>query len=227
LKQGFCDGKVMLSARLPSNTPSSCPLDGLLLDFLADRRQRSAEGMSNADLIGPAYPSFHCLFRPEHGRFTHDLSRFFTDILATFPDLSTPPEQVAVLYIMFLIMRWHISPNQVNYDRLPDWVKPTTSQLHNPHPPWIDHLPWPRLRDKLISNYLRFPFDNFFIPFTTTLSLNWPYESKDTLIAIPNTEELSMNPIFEGHLRDLSNWSLGPAFAKALPELAETVQIRE
>jgi len=28
-------------------------------------------------------------------------------------------------------------------------------------------------------------------------------------------------------LRDLSNWSLGPAFAKALPELAETVQIRE
>ncbi|MCJ1401110.1 hypothetical protein MMC11_004322 [Xylographa trunciseda] len=225
--RGFCDGKVMPSARLPSNTPSTCPLDGLLLDFLADRRQRSAEGMSNADLIGPAYPSFHCLFKPEHGRFTHDLSRFFTDILATFPDLSTPPEQVAVLYIMFLIMRWHISPNQVNYDRLPDWVKPTTSQLHNLHPAWIDHLPWPRLRDKLILHHHRFPFDNFFIPFTTTVSLNWPYEPRDTLVAIPNSEELSMNPIFERHLRDLGNWSLGPAFAKALPELAETVQIRE
>ena len=225
--RGFCDGILALSARLPSNTSSSCPLDGLLLDFLADRRQRSAEGMANADLIGPAYPSFHCLFRPELGRFTHDLSRFFTDILATFPDLSTPPEQVAVLYIMFLIMRWHISPNQVNYDRLPDWVKPSTSQLHDPHPPWIDHLPWPRLRDKLILYYHRFPFDNFFIPFTTTLSLNWPYEPKDALVAIPNSEELLMNPIFERHLRDLGNWSLGPAFAKALPELAETVQIRE
>ncbi|MCJ1281420.1 hypothetical protein MMC26_000739 [Xylographa opegraphella] len=225
--RGFCDGRVTLSARLPSNTSSSCPLDALLLDFLADRRQRSAEGMSNADLIGPAYPSFHCLFRPDLGRFTHDLSRFFTDILATFPDLKTPPEQVAVLYIMFLIMRWHISPNQANYDRLPDWVKPSTSQLHDPHPPWIDHLPWPRLRDKLISHYHRFPFDNFFIPFTTTLSLNWPYEPKDALVPIPNSEELSINPIFERHLRDLSNWSLGPAFAMALPELAETVRIRE
>ena len=224
---GFYDGKETLSARLPPNTSSTCPLDGLLLDFLADRRQRSAEGMSHADLIGPAYPSFQCLFRPELGRFTHDLSRFFTDILATFPDLSTPPEQVAVLYIMFLIMRWHISPNQANYDRLPDWVKPSTSQLHNPHPPWIDHLPWPRLRDKLISHYHRFPFDNFFIPFTTTLSLNWPFEPKDTLIAIPNSEELLMNPIFERHLRDLNNWSLGPAFARAHPELAETVRIRE
>ncbi|MCJ1432795.1 hypothetical protein MMC27_002152 [Xylographa pallens] len=225
--RGFCSGILALSARLPSNTSSSCPLDGLLLDFLAERRQRSAEGMSNADLIGPAYPSFHCLFRPELGRFTHDLSRFFTDILATFPDLSTPPEQVAVLYIMFLIMRWHISPNQVNYDRLPDWVKPSTSQLHDPHPPWIDHLPWPRLRDKLILYHYRFPFDNFFIPFTTTLSLNWPYEPKDALVAIPNSEELSINPIFERHLRDLSNWSLGPAFAKALPDMAETVRIRE
>ncbi|MCJ1384171.1 hypothetical protein MMC17_007287 [Xylographa soralifera] len=225
--RGFCDGRITLSARIPSHTSSCCPLDGLLLDFLADRRQRSAEGMSNADLIGPAYPSFHCLFRPELGRFTHDLSRFFTDILATFPDLSTPPEQVAVLYIMFLIMRWHISPNQVNYDRLPDWVKPSTSQLHDPHPPWIDHLPWPRLRDKLILHYPQYPFVNFFIPFTTTLSLHWPYEPKDVLVAIPNSEELSMNPIFERHLRDLSNWSLGPAFATALPELAETVRIRE
>ena len=224
--RGFYDGMVALSARVPANTPSSCPLDGLLLDFLADRRQRSAEGMSNADLIGPAYPSFHCLFRPELGRLTHDLSRFFTDILATFPDLSTPPEQVAVLYIMFLIMRWIISPNQANYDRLPDWVKPSTSQLHDPHPPWIDHLPWPGLREKLIMYNHQFPVDNFFIPFTTTLSLNWPYEPRDVLVAIPNSMELSMNPIFERHLRDLNNWSLGPAFAKALPELAETVRIR-
>ena len=225
-KRGFCGGVVALSARLPSNTSSSCPLDGLLRDFVADRRQRSAEGMSNADLIGPAYPSFHCLFRPELGRFTHELSRFFTDILATFPDLSTPPEQVAVLYIMFLIMRWHISPNQANYDRLPDWVRPSTSQLHDPHPPWIDHLPWPCLRDKLILYYHRFPFDLFFMLFTTTLSLNWPYEPMDVLVAIPNSEEFSINPIFERHLRDLSNWSLGPAFAKAHPDLAETVRIR-
>lgn len=29
------------------------------------------------------------------------------------------------------------------------------------------------------------PFENFFIPFTTTLSLNWPYNPKDVLIPNP------------------------------------------
>ncbi|MCJ1472658.1 hypothetical protein MMC13_001307 [Lambiella insularis] len=219
---GFDDGSLAISTRLPPNTSSTCPLDGLLLDFLADRRQRSVEGMPIAELIGPSYPSFHCLFRPERARFSHPLSRFFTDILATFPDLSTPPEQVAILFVMFLIMRWQISPNQENYDRLPDWVKPTTAQLHNPHPAWIDHLPWPRLREKLISHYHCFPFDDFFIPYTTTVSLNWPYGPMDTLVSTPKAEELSINPIFEKHLRDLQNWSLGAAFVKEHPELAET-----
>ncbi|MCJ1411992.1 hypothetical protein MMC19_006084 [Ptychographa xylographoides] len=218
--------QISLATQLPLNTESTCPLDGLLLDFLAERRQRKAEGMSDADLLGPAYPSFHCLFRPDRSVYTHALSRFFTDILATFPGLSSPPEQVAVLYVMFLIMRWHISPNQENYNRLPYWVRPQRAELNKVHPPWIDHLPWPRLRDKLCGQYQRFPFDNFFIPFTTTLSLDWPYDPMDVVIETPGEEEMAINPAFERHLSDLSNWSLGPGFAKALPELANMVQIR-
>ena len=95
------------------------------------------------------------------------------------------------------------------------------------HPAWIDHLPWPQLRDKLVSSYPLVPFDNFFIPYTTTLSLNWPYEPRSILQPIPDSEELALNPVFEEHLRDLKNWSLGPAFVKAHPILAETVRIKE
>ena len=35
-----------------------------------------------------------------------------------------------------------------------------------------------------------------------------------------------INPVFERHLRDLKNWSLGPPFAKAHPALADTVRIK-
>jgi hypothetical protein len=38
----------------------------------------------------------------------------------------------------------------------------------------------PRLRDKIVT--LGVSFENFFIPFTTTISLNWPYESRDVLL---------------------------------------------
>ena len=208
------------------NTGPCCPLDGILLDFLAERQRQAAGGASSQSLVGPPYPSVSSLLNPDHSRRAHPLSKVFTDIIGTFPDLSTLPEQVAVLYVMFLIMRWQISPTQENYDRLPEWVTPRPSQLFTPHPAWIDHLPWPRMRDKMVYLYPNIPFDSWFIPYTTTLSLNWPYEPTDTLISMPDSDELSINPVFERHLRDLNNWSLGPAFAKAFPMLVETTKIK-
>lgn len=179
-------------------------------------------------LVGPAYPSVSSLLNPANSIHSHPLSKVFTDILATFPDLSTLPERVAVLYIMFLIMRWQILPTQENYDRLPDWVTPRPSQLFTPHPPWIDHLPWPKMRDKLVRDYnpRDYLFDNFFIPMTSTLSLNWPYEPADSLLSNLEGDDLMINPVFERHLRRLENWSLGPAFAKAFPGLDDTYRLK-
>lgn len=210
------------------NGPATCPLDSLLLDFLHERQQQASEGVSTPKLVGPAYPSVSSLLNPARSVNSHPLSKVFTDILATFPDLSTLPEKVAVLYIMFLIMRWQISPTQENYDRLPEWVTPRPSQLFTLHPAWVDHLPWPKMRDRLVRDYnpRDYLFDNFFIPFTTTLSLNWPYEPTDTLLSSPESDELMINPVFERHLRKLENWSLGPAFAKAFPGLQDTYRLK-
>ncbi|KAL9017720.1 MAG: hypothetical protein Q9180_008750, partial [Flavoplaca navasiana] len=213
------------------NIPPTCPLDVILLDFLSDRRARAAEGASPTNLVGPSYPSVSSLLNPSTSIYAHPLSKVFTDILSKFPDLSALPEQVAVLYIMFLIMRWQISPTRENYERLPEWVTPRASQLFTPHPAWVDHLPWPRMRDRMCELWREISLDDWFVPYTTTLSLNWRYEDGDTLLSIGGNangegggggEELSINPVFERHLRDLSNWTLGPAFEKAFPNLADT-----
>ena len=78
----------------------------------------------------------------------------------------------------------------------------------------------------MVQIYPSIPFDDFFIPYTTTLSLNWNYEASDTLLCKEGTEELIINPIFEKHIRDLKNWTLGPAFARAHPSLMETCTIK-
>lgn len=255
------------------NCAPTCPLDSLLLDFLHERHQRAAEGLPPQEIIGPRYPSVSSLLNPAVSRFSHPLSKVFTDILQTFPDISALPERVAVLYIMFLIMRWQISPTRENYDRLPEWATPRPSQLFTPHPAWMDHLPFPRMREKLVRDYYaapqpgapaasglsssspggsgggggrdhqqqqqqqhnppggggggdNFPFENFFIPYTTTLCLNWPYEDIDVLLQSPDTEELMVNPVFERHLRRLENWTLGDAFAKAFPGLVDTFNLK-
>lgn len=81
----------------PRNISPTCPLDGLLLDFLADRRQQAAAGVSTHELIGPKYPSFVSLVNSQRSLLSHPLSRVFTDMMGTFPDIATLPEQVAIL----------------------------------------------------------------------------------------------------------------------------------
>lgn len=209
------------------NCDPTCPLDSLLLDFLSERRQRAAEGLSASEVVGPRYPSVSSLLNPSHSAHSHPLSKVFTDILSTFPDISTLPERVAVLYIMFLLMRWQISPTKENYARLPEWMRPQHSQLYCAHPAWIDHLPFPLMRETLarVYNPNEYLFDNFFIPFTTTIRISWPYEETDTLLQSPDGDELMINPVFERHLRNLDNWTLGEPFAKSFPALAETCKI--
>lgn len=43
-------------------------------------------------------------------------------------------------------------------------------------------FPRPLLRDRLCAHQPFISFDSFFIPFTTTVSLNWPYEPRDVLL---------------------------------------------
>ncbi|KAI8932090.1 hypothetical protein NX059_010975 [Plenodomus lindquistii] len=178
---------------LPRNLPATCPLDVILLEFLQDRQNRAAEGVPTKTLVGPHYPNFTSLVFPDRVVEAHPLSTLFTDILRTFPDICGVPEQVAIVFIMYLVMRWQIEPTQDNYDRLPHWISPRPSQLFTPHPAWIDHLPWPRLRDKMITQQPFVHFEHFFIPYTTTVSLNWPYEPRDCLLPASkiNTHTLS------------------------------------
>lgn len=208
------------------NGPPTCTLDSILVDFLHNRQREAAQGIPRQKLVGPPYPSVSSLLNPEMSVNSHPVSKVFTDILRTFPDVSTLPEQVAVLYTMFLLMRWQIYPTQGNYERLPEWITPRPTQLLQSHPAWMDYVPWPRMRDRLATSPQNFPFDNWFIPFTRGMSVNWPYEATDCLLSTGDSDELIINPVFERHMRDLSNWSLGPLFAENYPSLVDTTTIR-
>ncbi|KAJ5161641.1 hypothetical protein N7492_007033 [Penicillium capsulatum] len=208
------------------NTPPTCTLDMILLDFLHSRQREAAKGIPRQKLAGPPYPSVSSLLNPEKSVYSHPLSKVFTDILRTFPDISSLPVQVAVLYTMFLLMRWQVYPTQENYDRLPEWLTPRPTQLLQPHPAWIDYVPWPRMRDRLVTSHEDYPFDCWTLPFTHGMSVNWPYEATDCLLSAGDSDELLINPVFERHMRNLNNWSLGPMFADSFPGLVETTQIR-
>ncbi|KAI6974895.1 hypothetical protein KC332_g9050 [Hortaea werneckii] len=91
----------------------------------------------------------------------------------------------------------------------------------------------PRMRALLASTNPK-RFDEFFVPFSTTISVNWPASSGDVLVArsphpganngdVP--ENLTITPEFESHFRNLSNWSLGKDFVAKFPDIV-TEEVR-
>ncbi|KAK4545992.1 hypothetical protein LTR36_002556 [Oleoguttula mirabilis] len=252
---------IPVYALLPNNSAATCPLDSLLMDFIANRRQRLTSGAMMQEVLGPEYPSWAALQDPNNAprHDSHPVSALLIDMLSKFPDISLLPERVAVLYVMFLIMRWFICPCAACYHRLPEWVRPVTEQLERPHATWVDNVPWydtapdpfseflhnrdraeeavmapaarffaelltrdrPSMRKRLTTLSALTKFDDFFVPFTRTLSLNWPYPSDQVLIPTKTDDGdgMALNPVFETHLRKLENWSLGSAFRAAFADL--------
>jgi hypothetical protein len=89
----------------------------------------------------------------------------------------------------------------------------------------------PIIRQRLITSS-DVKFEEFFIPFCNKLCLNWPYPRDQVLVSNPsatNPEEMvAMNPVFETHLRDLTNWSMGSIFKTEFPYLIdEGVRIQD
>ncbi|KAI3341548.1 hypothetical protein F4824DRAFT_317397 [Ustulina deusta] len=210
------------------HVPATCPLDQVLLDFMQERRQRAAEGVPTREVVGPEYPSIFSLLNPTDGLRSHPVSKVFTDIISKFSAICRVPEKVAVLYVMFIVMRWHISPTQENYNLLPLFVRPLDIQCSTPHPAWIDYLPFPMMREKFVREYESpdFHFNEIFVPYTLTLSLNWPYEETDALIVVPDGSETIINPVFLRHLHRLENWTLGDEFDQACPALRGTYNLK-
>merc|ERR1712230_53820 len=222
-------------ARLPTHCEPTCILDSLLADFIGSRRRLYASGAPLSEVLGPEYPSFTALIQntpdSDEQPAQHPISKVLVDILSKFPDISDLPERVATLYLMFLTVRWCIHPCQESWSRLPEWLQPVAEQVKMGkgvgHPVWVDHVPWPRMRALLASTNPK-RFDEFFVPFSTTVSVNWPASSGDVLVAssphpgandgdVP--ENLTITPEFESHFRKLSNWSLGRDFVAKFPDI--------
>ncbi|KAK4197599.1 hypothetical protein QBC40DRAFT_341869 [Triangularia verruculosa] len=229
---------------LPLNCPPTCPLDSILLDFLSERRNLLSHSHPATTVLGPPHPSITPLLNPSAP--SHPLSKVFADILARFPGLSNLPERVAVLYLMFLLMRWQIDPTQENWERIPVYLRPGRAQREKAHPAWVDHIPWPEMRGYIIENHdfedgggtggkNGFLFENFFIPFTGTLRVGWGKrrEGEGGKEGVgkdqgeeEEEEEIMINPVFERHLSRLECWSLGEEFERAFPQLRGTYKLR-
>lgn len=83
------------------------------------------------------------------------------------------------------------------------------------------------MRAKLVSGHSSVSLDNFFVPFTLTLSINWPgNDDADSCLYQPEGgQTVCMAPAMRRHWMHIENYSLGLEFARNFPMLADTCRI--
>jgi hypothetical protein len=77
----------------------------------------------------------------------------------------------------------------------------------------------------LIDSPDKYPFEVFSSVYSQSVTVNWPYDSSD--VVSHDRDEVTLNPIFEKHVRKLSNWTVAPHFREFYPEMVEYVYCRD
>lgn len=70
----------------------------------------------------------------------------------------------------------------------------------------------------LIEHPEKYPFSVFSELYSRHVSVNWPFDSMDTIIRTDD-QDVILNPIFEKHIQRLSNWTVTPEFEEYFPEM--------
>ncbi|KAH7127303.1 hypothetical protein EDB81DRAFT_889107 [Dactylonectria macrodidyma] len=209
---------------LPAHQSSTCPLDQILLDFLKSSRNAISSGQSIQTVVGPQKPTVAALIDDGRVDSVHPLSGIMSRVLSTFPFVELP-ERLAFFYLMSHTMRWQIHSTKENYESMPSWLRPTVTQITTAYPMWIDNIPWPRVRDILIENPDKYPFQLFSDYYSQHVTINWKFDNLDAVADIEN--EAVLHSIFEKHIRKLSNWTVSPEFQSCFPAITSAIYNQE
>jgi hypothetical protein len=193
---------------LPKHTTeSTCSVDSVVMDLVSIAQASREDANESLDSTRPAFPSIQSLLNPTYNAIKARVSRNIVDSIIGVVTTSSMPERIGFLYIIYGIVRWQMNPTEATYYSLPEWMRPSEAQLYCPHPPWIDVFVWPKGREQLcLETRYHHKHPDIVRICNRAMSCNWPYRDSDMLLQVG--DETILNPVFERHIRDLSNWTI-------------------
>jgi hypothetical protein len=66
--------------------------------------------------------------------------------------------------------------------------------------------------------------DEFAVTYSSSFSVTWPYDPAHILISSSNgtgDDDVSTNPVYEEHIRQLENWTVAEAFRNRFPQISD------
>jgi hypothetical protein len=121
-----------------------------------------------------------------------------------------------------------MNPTPENLQKVPTWLRSRPSQDRVSHPPVIDLLLWPGLRDRLVFEHQSYTKTGEFSSFYCNhLHFYWPFAEDQIYTFDPHTRCFQISQRFKEYAFDLKNWTMDRTFLARYPELKHDISAVE
>jgi hypothetical protein len=186
-------------------------IDPLMIGVIQSQRHLALHG---GEVDGTVFPSVNILFnQPGLSKPPSTLTEVMARNYAILSNrgFALIPEKLASFMCMYRFVQWQISPTHQTYKKLHDWQATRPCQLIIPHPAWMDLPPWGKFRGKVIENQARYDNAEFQNDYASNFSVNFPHDPMKALIF--EDGQITVSPLMDKHLSDISNMSMKKPFA--------------
>ncbi|KAH0829709.1 hypothetical protein AYO21_10616 [Fonsecaea monophora] len=142
---------------------------------------------------------------------------------------NSPAERVLMFWGVYRTLCLLVFPTPQNLARCPPWYRPVPSQFVHPHPSWVDFIPWPFMRDRMIHIYRDYRDADLLSTMLASLKLNPKWNANLTSLLGPNDDhtDLILDPEFQAEIDSVANIMVKPKFVHIYPEFATYLNVAE
>ncbi|KAF2021645.1 hypothetical protein BU24DRAFT_362360 [Aaosphaeria arxii CBS 175.79] len=134
-------------------------------------------------------------------------------------------QRLAVAYKSFKLLKYYLNATKEELEKVPEWLRPSSTQSRTKHPVAVDFFAWPTLRDRLVSTHGSvFSNQEMSHAYGNYLRFQWPFSFEDAFFYDDLCQAYYPSPLFERYHRDLKYWTVTQEFYDKFPEMIMDIE---
>lgn len=216
--------KMTVPVLLPQDHPMRMMCDSLA-ETISDYRRMLGRGMSLLEIAGP-HPRLAAIMSQEEFDRAPSLSQWASKMVYSIKESNKLFVCYASMYLFWWIMRWMICPSPETYFAIPEFLRPSPTQLFVPHVLSMEFIAWPGLRDFLCHSPQKSAQSEWMYDMSLNIACDCPVDESEMMAPSPVDGELELSPKALASASDVNSWSVTPSFRQYFLDADKWMRIR-
>ena len=200
-------------------------MNEFLLKTLMEHRQMLEKGATLDEIAGP-HPRLAAIMDDKEFEKAPSLTQWACRMVYSIKETNRLFVCYASIYLFWWIMRWLIAPCPETYFAIPEFLRPSPTQLFMPHPLALEFLAWPGLRDHLVQTPHKAGQGDWALDMSLGIGCACPLEQSEMMKPSPVDGELELSPKALQYASNVECWSVTPSFRQYFLNADQWMRIR-